>query len=179
MRCPQCDAEIKAEDKFCSSCGAHLETVSQTQDFSAKCPHCGVTLEENDEYCGSCGREVQRPGITEARKHEVKVDVGGKNPYPLATFLGYAMSFISVFFMVLGNIALHQIVSNFLDDDTGFIIILWAVLGLLIGMGAFGGYLLSRKHPLATHHGKRIIFLSIFMIIISIISIVAAFIMYE
>src|SRR5215510_5196808 len=46
MRCPRCQAENKADARFCEDCGARLE---------AACPSCGTPLTPGKKFCRSCG----------------------------------------------------------------------------------------------------------------------------
>ncbi len=49
MRCPKCQAEIPADQKFCGSCGARL-TIT--------CPECGSDNPPANQLCGSCGKPL-------------------------------------------------------------------------------------------------------------------------
>src|SRR5262245_1334001 len=46
MKCPRCQAENKADARFCEDCGARLE---------AACPSCGTPLTPGKKFCRSCG----------------------------------------------------------------------------------------------------------------------------
>jgi predicted ATPase/class 3 adenylate cyclase len=49
MRCPRCQAENPASAKFCSDCGARLETL---------CPGCGHANAPGARFCNECGRAL-------------------------------------------------------------------------------------------------------------------------
>jgi len=48
--CPECKAKIKADAKFCPSCGAKI--VQQT------CAECKAPLKPGAKFCPSCGAKV-------------------------------------------------------------------------------------------------------------------------
>lgn len=47
--CPQCGAQIFANARFCSACGAKLQTV---------CPGCGAPVKPGSKFCSECGRAL-------------------------------------------------------------------------------------------------------------------------
>ena len=51
MRCPNCEAQIPDEEKFCPECGVPLGDVKP-------CPHCGAAFLPGERFCGECGRDV-------------------------------------------------------------------------------------------------------------------------
>jgi predicted nucleic acid-binding Zn ribbon protein len=159
MHCPECDKELSEGDKFCFSCGAPIQAVSQPQkDTSPRCPQCGEAVAENDKFCFACGTEI-----------EIHPAARPKNPHLLATLLGYAYFFLCLVALLLGNIAVHS--GDYELLDIGLAVVAVTALGLLLGMGILAGYLLSRKHPRAKRHAKILILLSLFVIIVSAISV--------
>lgn len=51
VRCPNCDAQVKA-GKFCPDCGAKLNPT-------VECPKCGTQVEAGNRFCPECGDKVQ------------------------------------------------------------------------------------------------------------------------
>lgn len=51
-RCPDCNAEVGAKAKFCPECGKKL-----TQE-PKKCPKCGVEVKGNAKFCPECGEKL-------------------------------------------------------------------------------------------------------------------------
>jgi class 3 adenylate cyclase len=49
MRCPSCQVENPAENRFCDECGAALES---------RCAHCSAPLRAGKRFCGACGQRV-------------------------------------------------------------------------------------------------------------------------
>ncbi len=49
MRCPGCQTENPAENRFCDQCGAALES---------RCSRCGAALRSGARFCGGCGARV-------------------------------------------------------------------------------------------------------------------------
>ena len=49
MTCPQCHAPISPNAKFCSVCGAKLQTV---------CPNCGAPVKPGSKFCSECGQSL-------------------------------------------------------------------------------------------------------------------------
>ncbi|HRX20954.1 MAG TPA: zinc ribbon domain-containing protein, partial [Syntrophomonadaceae bacterium] len=46
--CPQCEAPLAANAKFCPECGAQLKT-------KAFCTECGCELKPGSKFCAECG----------------------------------------------------------------------------------------------------------------------------
>jgi membrane protease subunit (stomatin/prohibitin family) len=53
--CPKCGAANIAGAKFCSDCGAKIETTSQT----FPCAKCGAQLPAGSKFCNDCGTKVE------------------------------------------------------------------------------------------------------------------------
>jgi len=53
--CPKCGAANIAGAKFCSDCGAKMETTSQT----FPCAKCGAQLPAGSKFCNDCGTKVE------------------------------------------------------------------------------------------------------------------------
>jgi class 3 adenylate cyclase/tetratricopeptide (TPR) repeat protein len=49
MRCPSCQVENPAHNRFCEQCGAPLE---------AGCPQCGAPVRAGMRFCGACGHRL-------------------------------------------------------------------------------------------------------------------------
>ncbi|KYK30376.1 MAG: hypothetical protein AYK23_01230 [Candidatus Proteinoplasmatales archaeon SG8-5] len=49
--CPECDAEVSADDAFCRSCGQKLE-------FITACPGCEADIDSDDKFCRKCGHKL-------------------------------------------------------------------------------------------------------------------------
>ncbi len=47
--CPQCGVQIFANARFCSACGAKLQTV---------CPGCGAPVKPGSKFCSECGQAL-------------------------------------------------------------------------------------------------------------------------
>ena len=47
ITCPQCHAPISANAKYCSGCGAKLQSV---------CPNCGAQVKPGSKFCSECGQ---------------------------------------------------------------------------------------------------------------------------
>jgi len=180
MRCLKCGAELAESDKFCYACGVPIEEEGTTDQGSAvKCSRCGETADKADKFCSYCGQELQVQKISAAEKTEVSTATAGRNPHPIMTFLGYVNVFICSVLIIMGGLILHGFAGDDITDDTGFLMTLWATFGLILGIGIFGGYLLSRKKSPAKRHGKTIVFLSLFMLGVFLISFIAAVIRFE
>lgn len=64
-KCPNCGAEVKAEDTFCPACGEKLqtaaeETVAETELPTIKCPNCGTELPADAAFCTECGEPIKK-----------------------------------------------------------------------------------------------------------------------
>ena len=51
MKCPKCQTENPAENKFCRECGAKLLLA---------CPKCGAEIPPEDKFCGKCGHDIRK-----------------------------------------------------------------------------------------------------------------------
>ena len=49
--CPECEAPLAANVKFCPECGYKVKQ-------STKCAECGATLQKGAKFCGECGAKV-------------------------------------------------------------------------------------------------------------------------
>jgi hypothetical protein len=52
-RCPSCQTESPATNRFCGQCGAAL---------APRCPQCGAEVAAGNRFCGQCGANVQAAG---------------------------------------------------------------------------------------------------------------------
>lgn len=62
MFCPNCNAEVSADSKFCSVCGWEFDIQSGNADGNMAgrvCPQCGTPLESDHLYCTNCGARVE------------------------------------------------------------------------------------------------------------------------
>ena len=57
MICKKCNAELPDNSKFCSICGAAVETAPAANMF---CTSCGAKLAEGTMFCTECGTPVKR-----------------------------------------------------------------------------------------------------------------------
>lgn len=55
VRCPQCNAENRADSHFCRKCGARIPAPSP-----AVCPVCGAALRSGAHFCQQCGAVLSR-----------------------------------------------------------------------------------------------------------------------
>ena len=47
--CPNCEAQLSADIKFCDHCGTKLNT---------KCPNCGADITQGSAFCSECGEKL-------------------------------------------------------------------------------------------------------------------------
>ena len=68
MFCPECGEELKGNDRFCSSCGAAVDTesIEGTEVGKRVCLKCGTELREEEKFCSSCGARISEPGMEKA-----------------------------------------------------------------------------------------------------------------
>ena len=52
MACPDCEAEVTHDDKFCRKCGETLE-------FKNVCPGCEEEVSADDVFCRKCGQKLE------------------------------------------------------------------------------------------------------------------------
>lgn len=57
--CESCGATLKAEDVFCSQCGAQVEEDDFSDAEGIKhCQNCGAEHSEDQKFCGKCGTKL-------------------------------------------------------------------------------------------------------------------------
>ena len=60
--CVVCGSVCKADETFCTECGARLpekNLYEKSIEDVPKCPHCGAILAGREKYCPNCGKEMQ------------------------------------------------------------------------------------------------------------------------
>lgn len=82
VNCPQCNAKLTQDDKFCTECGAKLETITN-------CPKCSAPIQEGSKFCTECGTNVYEykpdPTTTRIQTGNVQTDIPGTNIPPKGT----------------------------------------------------------------------------------------------
>lgn len=61
IKCSGCGRELKAEDAFCSVCGAAAPTAKTEAPIAAlhqSCPNCGRAVRPEAKFCGGCGQRL-------------------------------------------------------------------------------------------------------------------------
>ena len=53
--CLACGAESGANDLFCITCGAFVDQVEPTPQYSPTCAQCGLGISADDIFCPQCG----------------------------------------------------------------------------------------------------------------------------
>ncbi len=53
MKCPKCDADNRADVRFCEECGAVMDIA---------CPYCRAKAPPSNKFCGNCGHDLRMPG---------------------------------------------------------------------------------------------------------------------
>jgi len=61
MRCPSCQHENTASQRFCGECGAALAAV---------CASCGASNPPGQKFCGGCGTPLIAPAVRKAATPE-------------------------------------------------------------------------------------------------------------
>lgn len=59
--CPECEALISADNKFCPHCGEEFVEETKETDLAPAenvCHHCGMQHDETDVFCGHCGNKL-------------------------------------------------------------------------------------------------------------------------
>lgn len=54
MACPQCNAAVQADDRFCPKCGTALNLT---------CPHCQKKVVAGDKFCAGCGAALKTMAV--------------------------------------------------------------------------------------------------------------------
>lgn len=60
--CPSCGAEVQPGAKFCTKCGAKVNTAQATEQFLSRCPKCGYEPSNPSKFCIRCGTSMIASG---------------------------------------------------------------------------------------------------------------------
>lgn len=60
--CPSCGAEVQADAKFCTKCGAKVNTAQSSEQFLSRCPKCGYEPSNPSKFCIRCGASMLASG---------------------------------------------------------------------------------------------------------------------
>ena len=55
LKCKNCGAELKYNDKFCGKCGAGVERKLPEKTYELLCGKCGNRVTKSDRFCRNCG----------------------------------------------------------------------------------------------------------------------------
>lgn len=87
IKCPNCGADIKKENAFCTSCGAKLaeEKKSETSEDVIICKTCAKEISASSIFCPNCGTKVEakedQTANEETQKENICPNCGNKiNP---------------------------------------------------------------------------------------------------
>ncbi|MBR1702253.1 MAG: zinc-ribbon domain-containing protein [Lachnospiraceae bacterium] len=76
MKCPNCNAEIADNSKFCSKCGTKIEAVAKEEakkpEETVKCIKCGTELKKGAKFCAKCGSSQIPEAKQEPKPAEAK-----------------------------------------------------------------------------------------------------------
>jgi DNA-directed RNA polymerase subunit RPC12/RpoP len=68
VKCPNCGYENPVVSKFCVSCGAKLQEISEEKielpqegESKIKCPNCGYLNSSDSKFCVNCGTPLVQP----------------------------------------------------------------------------------------------------------------------
>ena len=56
--CPNCNAQIADDSRFCTECGKEIPQ-------GTVCSHCGASINENDSFCPNCGKNLKETSTIE------------------------------------------------------------------------------------------------------------------
>lgn len=77
-KCPNCGAEIKKENAFCTSCGAKLEEEKKPETSNADmiiCKTCAKEIPASSLFCPNCGTKVEKQQEQTANEETPKENV--------------------------------------------------------------------------------------------------------
>lgn len=60
--CPSCGAEVQPGAKFCTKCGAQVNTAPASEQFLSRCPKCGYEPSNPSKFCIRCGTSMIASG---------------------------------------------------------------------------------------------------------------------
>ncbi len=56
--CPNCGAEVDAENPFCPGCGTKMPEIAKSDD-KIFCTNCGARIQKDSRFCTSCGQMIR------------------------------------------------------------------------------------------------------------------------
>ena len=181
MRCPKCQTQVEATDRFCLSCGAALTRPAEVRLEAAArpsltCRRCGVQLREKDVFCGSCGTPAlteapARPGSSRAEpppstaKQTPATSPAKEGRLPrLTIFLSYLNIVLCAIVMTYAYLLLVTARANYESPYFPLRVARYAMLALTAGLFLFGLRLWPVKNPVARRHARIIFVLSLLII---------------
>ncbi len=181
MRCPKCQTQVEATDRFCLSCGAALARPAPVQPQAAAhpgptCRRCGARLRERDAFCGSCGTPAAveapaRPGPSPvapppaAAEQERAAAPAKQGPRRrLAIFLGYLNIVLCTIIMSYAYLLLVSAKANYESPFFPLRVARVVMIALTAGLLLFGLRLWPAENPTARRHGRIIFVLSLLAI---------------
>lgn len=188
MRCPQCEAEVLDQDRFCYACGADLSVRPPAAGPAARtsaarpvlsCRQCGKALDPADRFCGYCGAEVSFSGMARPPDSATPsaVPASGRQTTPLApqasrshwvaALLAYLNILISLGVLGFGYILLQS--PAYSGSYYPFLVARYAIVSLLTGMLVFGIYLWTRKTRRDRRQARIIVFISLVAIVVGVL----------
>ncbi|MCB0193041.1 MAG: zinc ribbon domain-containing protein [Anaerolineae bacterium] len=63
IACPHCGVDLRADDKFCTSCGQAVPNNLSVDTSAAHCPHCGYGYQPDDAFCAQCGTPLNEATV--------------------------------------------------------------------------------------------------------------------
>ncbi len=74
INCPNCEAELEENIKFCTKCGTkieHVQSISQENDSEINCPSCSAKLPAETKFCVECGTKIEKLNSHEDLNQEI------------------------------------------------------------------------------------------------------------
>lgn len=62
INCPNCEAELEENIKFCTKCGTkieHVQSIPQENNSEINCPNCSAKLPAETKFCMECGTKIE------------------------------------------------------------------------------------------------------------------------
>ncbi|MGB9937410.1 MAG: zinc-ribbon domain-containing protein [Methanobacterium sp.] len=82
VNCPNCEAEVAEDIKFCTECGSKIEHIHNKQEINSEttCPSCSAQLPAETKFCMECGTKIEKQNYLHPNQEIICHNCSVENP---------------------------------------------------------------------------------------------------